>query len=130
MSDKVSSAARGFFILACVIALANCSWFAPAPRQFTVYFQNDSATPTPEAQQVLNQVTQAAKDSHPHRIVVEGQADGATPRDSELALKRAKAVVDALVASGIDASKVNLKDTAALNSTPGVAGHKVLVWME
>ncbi len=104
-----------------------CAWLAPAPREFVVFFQADSATLTPEAAPIVTQIAAAAKTSHAGSITIEGDADGATERDATLAIERSKAVANALLAAGVDATKVDVKDTAALTGTPGVASHKVRV---
>ena len=112
-------------MVAIAMALAGC--VSNQPREFTVFFETDDAAMTPEAQKVVVQIAAAARDAHPAKIVVEGQADGGTTHDAALADGRADTVLHALADAGVDANSINKKPSAPLPGTVGVAAHKVKV---
>lgn len=112
---------------AVLIALVGCVSHPTTPREFTVFFQTGDATATPGAQAVVTRIAKAARETRPSRIVIEGQADGGTARDANLADERADTVLHALVSAGIDASRLDKRPSAPLPGTTGVAAHKVKV---
>jgi outer membrane protein OmpA-like peptidoglycan-associated protein len=118
---------RRVAILLIFIGLAACE--APKPgavRQFVVFFRTNEAALSPEAKLVVDQIAQTARDRHPAKIAIEGRADGTTPRDQELADKRAAAVSKALTEGGIDANLIEQHASTVTNET-GVAAHQVVV---
>ncbi len=85
---------------------------APAPaaaRTFYIYFDWDSATLTPEANQVVDQAAAAIKANASARIVVVGHADlsGPTSYNQRLSLRRADAVRTALVQRGVPTGQIS-----------------------
>jgi len=122
---------RRSFFFAILVLLAACTTQPPVARQFDVFFQVNSSKLTPEGQQIVDAIAAAARDGHPSSVVVEGQANGATPRDAQLADQRATVVSAALKAAGVDPSKINQHAALVLPAVadPGtqVATHKVTV---
>lgn len=116
---------------AALALLAACTTQPPVARQFTVFFQVNESKLTPEGQQIVDAIAAAVRDGHPSAIEVEGQADGATPRDAQLADQRATVVAAALKGAGVDQSKINqhaaLVLPAVSDAATHVAAHKVTV---
>ena len=111
--------------------LAACATKPPPPKQFDVFFGVGSARLTPEAQQVVNTAVVAIRDTKPSSILVEGEADGASPKDAQLADQRATTVTNALKAAGVDPAKIAQHAALALpaNTDPAthISTHKVTV---
>ena len=84
---------------------------APSPREFRVYFEFDRSALLPEAQQILSQVIALAKQQPGLRIVLVGKADlaGSDSYNLRLSKRRAEAVRDALVRSGIAAARIDTR---------------------
>jgi outer membrane protein OmpA-like peptidoglycan-associated protein len=78
---------------------------------------------TPEGQQVVDTIVAAIRGTKPSSIVVEGEADGASPRDAQLADQRATTVAAALKAAGVDQSKIAQHAALALPAQQDVATH-------
>ncbi|HLJ20923.1 MAG TPA: OmpA family protein [Stellaceae bacterium] len=118
-----------------LVLLAGCtaspSPAPPQPKQFDIFFTVGSAKLTPDGQQVVDAIAAAARDSKPSSITVEGEADGTSPRDAQLADQRATVVTTALKASGVDPAKIAQHAALALPAqtdlTTHVATHKVTV---
>jgi outer membrane protein OmpA-like peptidoglycan-associated protein len=111
-------------------ALAGCAAHLTEPRNYLVYFINDTATLTDEAKQVVVTIAAAQGDLHPARITIEGRADGGTPHDATLADERAHVVTRALVAAGIDPALIAIEPSAPAPGITGVAAHQVVVRFE
>ena len=115
---------RRIFLLVSLILLGACSTTPPPPpKQFDVFFQVNSAKLTPEAQQVVDTIVAMIRDTKPSSIVVEGEADGTTPRDAQLADQRASTVAGALKAAGVDQSKIAQHAALALPAQQDLATH-------
>jgi len=93
-------------LLLFTVLLVACTAKPPPPKQFDVFFQVGSARLTTEGQQVVDTVVAAIRTTNPSSILVEGEADGASPKDAQLADQRATAVVSALKTAGVDQSKI------------------------
>jgi len=103
---------RPIAIVAVTAALAfgSCGAASAAPEQsrvFGVYFTSGSATLTPEAQQVIHAVADAAQRHERSDLVI----DGIAHRDngSALASRRAAAVASALRRAGVAETMVSLR---------------------
>jgi flagellar motor protein MotB len=122
---------RRIVLLAFLGLLAACATKPPPPKQFDVFFQVNSAKLTPEGQQVVDIIVAAIQDTKPSSVVVEGEADGVTPRDAQLADQRATTVVIALKAAGVDQSKIAQHAALALpaqqDPATRISTHKVMV---
>ena len=122
---------RRIVLLMFLVLLGACATTPPPPRQFDVFFQVNSAKLTPEGQQIVDQIVAAIRDTQPSSVVVEGEANGATPRDAQLADQRAATVAGALKAAGIDQSKIVQHAALAVPAVPDAATnastHKVTV---
>jgi OOP family OmpA-OmpF porin len=81
-----------------------------APETFIVYFAFDSTEMTAASKRVLDNAMRAAKKMDAKDLAVTGHADRAGPEEYNLglSLRRASAVLDALVARGADPAKVSL----------------------
>jgi len=114
----------GIIAVAGLLALAGC---ASEPQKYLVFFQTDATVLTPEAQAVVAQIAQRNAAEHPARIIVEGQADGATSDETALADTRAARVATALSAAGVDAARIERRPGVPPQGAGGVAARKVLV---
>jgi hypothetical protein len=113
---------RRIVVFAFILLLGACAT-QPQPKQFDVFFQVNSAKLTPEGQQVVDTIVASIRDTKPSSIVVEGEADGASPRDAQLADQRASTVVAALKAAGVDQSKIAQHAALALPAQQDVGTH-------
>jgi outer membrane protein OmpA-like peptidoglycan-associated protein len=79
-----------------------------------VYFDVGKADPPPDLMLLLGPAVRAARASPGSRLVVSGyhDASGDAAANAELARRRAVSVRDALVAAGVDASRVELAKPA------------------
>lgn len=86
----------------------------PAPayeaKQFIVYFPFDQYVITPEAQAVISDAANYAKGGNATRVVVVGHTDssGSPAYNVRLSERRAKAVADALVGSGVNQTTLSV----------------------
>jgi flagellar motor protein MotB len=111
-------------VMVALLLVAGC---ASEPKTYPVFFSRDAAEITPEAQSVIAQIAQRSAEQHPAHIIVEGQADGATPQDTALAETRAGRVAEALTAAGIDPARIERHPGMPEPGASGVAARKVLV---
>ena len=111
-------------VMAMLLLVAGC---ASEPKTYPVFFSQDAAVITPEAQAVIVQIAQRSAEQHPAHIVVEGQADGATPQETALAEARAARVAQALTSAGIDPARIERHPGTPEPGASGVAARKVLV---
>jgi outer membrane protein OmpA-like peptidoglycan-associated protein len=117
-----------FFALIMLTALAACTGSTlDQPRSYLVYFDNDSATITPDGQRIIGTIVTGIKDSAPSKVVVAGRADGSTAHDATLANQRAAVVMQALTQQGVPAKKVEKEAGAPPSGVNGVAAHQVAV---
>jgi outer membrane protein OmpA-like peptidoglycan-associated protein len=117
---------KSLVVAVLLVALAACAPMS-GPRQLDVFFMTNEASLTPDGQKVVTEIAKLAREGKPSRIIVEGQADGGAPSDAALADKRAGAVIDALVAAGVDAGRITKVAAPAPQGVTGVAAHKVAV---
>ena len=110
-------------LLVILILCAACATSPPPPKQFDVFFQVNSAKLTPEGQQVVDSIVVAIRDTKPASVVIEGEADGASPRDAQLADQRAATVAAALKMAGVDPSKIVQHAALVLPAQQDVATH-------
>jgi len=92
-----------------VVAIAGCTMLKPAakpqmPQTFLLFFHASSADLTPEAQAIVDQAAEKAKQLKPSTIAIAGYAYNlGDPKDNErMAARRVDAVEKAMVADGID----------------------------
>lgn len=83
---------------------------APMTRNFMVFFDFDKSTLTPDAQQVLKNVAQAARGGNVTAVKVTGHADraGSDAYNQKLSMRRAEAVREYLVGLGLSAGQVGI----------------------
>jgi outer membrane protein OmpA-like peptidoglycan-associated protein len=115
------------FAVIMLTALAACGSTLNQPRSYLVYFDNDSATLTPDGQRIVGTIVTGIKDNAPSKVVVAGRADGSTAHDATLADQRAVAVMQALTQQGVPASKLEKEADAPPSGINGVAAHQVVV---
>lgn len=104
-------------------ALAPAAPVATGPTDFLVFFDFDSDTLTPEAQAIVNQAAANAKNLNATRIIATGHTDtsGSAEYNMGLSLRRAEAVRNELVLSGIPEASIELVakgQTQPLIATP------------
>jgi outer membrane protein OmpA-like peptidoglycan-associated protein len=95
----------------------------PAPQSFTLYFRFDSDELTEESKALLPKILGTVKERSAPEVVVVGHTDtmGTPAANFALGLKRAAAVRELLVASGLDAAIVeatSLGESFPLVRTP------------
>lgn len=83
---------------------------APVTRNFTVFFDWDSAQLTPDAQEVLKNVVENARQGNVTAIEVIGHADTSGPADynQRLSVRRAEAVREYLIAQGMTGGQIDI----------------------
>jgi hypothetical protein len=98
------------FILAATLAAA--AFGTPALAAGTigneVFFSFDSSVVKPGADSTLDHVVKVAHETPDTRIVLDAHCDpiGTGPYNTGLAIRRAEAVRDALIAKGVDSSRI------------------------
>jgi hypothetical protein len=115
---------KAFAALALMVALAGCASNLPS---YPVFFNPDATALTPDAQRVVVEIAHRSAAEHPSKIIVEGQADGATSQETVLAEARAGRVADALAAAGIDPARIERRPGVPAATDSGVSARKVLV---
>lgn len=82
---------------------------------YGIYFDFASATVRPESRQALDDILAFHKRSTTQKLIIEGHTDniGSDQANRELSLRRAQAVIDALVKSGGDAKRFSAKGYGA-----------------
>lgn len=129
---RVARGPGGWLALAAFGALASCA--TPRPpipaQQFDVFFVKDETTLTPEGQEVVQKIAKTARTVHPGRVTVEGQADGGTAHDAEVAHERGQHVAAALIAAGLAPAMVQQVPGAPPPNADGIAAHKVVVRLD
>jgi outer membrane protein OmpA-like peptidoglycan-associated protein len=116
------------------------NWGCPAYKKLVIqrdklqlkeklYFAWDQAVLQDESFPVLDEVVQALKDNKGFRVQVEGHAssDGAYDHNQALSAKRAEAVLDYLVARGIDRGRLFAKgfgSSIPLDTNATIAGRE------
>jgi outer membrane protein OmpA-like peptidoglycan-associated protein len=108
-----------------VLALLACA--AAEPRRYVVIFGTDESSLSPAAQQLVAEISAAARDQHPAKIAVAGYGDGSTAHDAVLADRRAAAVIRALAGAGIDASIIERRPAVPADQATGIPVHKATV---
>jgi len=109
-----------------VLILAGCASEPPAePSRFLIFFRADEATLTADAREIVATIGTAWRQRHPAKVVVAGNADGATAHDATLADERAATVVRALVEAGIDANAIEKEPSAPPPGRTGYGAHQV-----
>ncbi|HXP32007.1 MAG TPA: OmpA family protein [Stellaceae bacterium] len=118
---------RRVAILLALLLAAQCASEPAGPHRSTVFFETDDAAITPEGQQVVAQIAAEALRLNPSKIIVEGRADGGTPHDATLADQRAAAVMRALTAAGIDATRIEKRPSVPPPGWGGIAAHQAVI---
>jgi hypothetical protein len=113
---------RAALVLMLAVVLSNCSVFQQKPGQdfFGVFFVPGTTELSPDAQAIVRQAAQSAKDIHAARIDVALPPDA--PGGADLTEGRFTAIQNILSASGIGAGvlqRASLSDAAA--KLPGAA---------
>lgn len=80
----------------------------PMVRDYTVYFELGSATLSPEARQIVQQAAASARQGQATHVAVTGHTDtvGTAKYNMGLSERRAVAVRDALIATGVPADEI------------------------
>ena len=103
-------AAAVLAVTGCARTATKCEAFKEVFKQNQAYFATNKADLTPETKQVLDKQAQWLKSNPEKKIIVKGYADprGAAEHNMRLGQKRAQAVKDYLVQSGVDANRVSV----------------------
>ncbi len=83
----------------------------PVPGPFMVFFEFDKSDLTADAQSIIERAATVYKDYGVARISASGHADrsGSDQYNQALAIRRAEAVRDALIAEGVPAGRINIR---------------------
>lgn len=103
------SSRRLLLALASLVAMAAC---APSPKQggaYEIFFSNDSAELTQDAQKLISDAAKEAETRKARSVTIDGFASTQGPRDTHEALsaKRAEVVAKALEANGVPATLIH-----------------------
>lgn len=100
-----------------------------APPKSVVFFTNDSVGIDGPAQRSIDEFAKDAMSAPTRRVLVEGYADPSSSpspaSNRQLSLARAQVVADALVARGVDRSRITLRPRSPGNTDPGVESRRV-----
>ena len=111
------------------IAMAGLAACAPQPpaNRFVVFYTNRSVELDQPARAVVRDAVAAAKSVPSAPVIVSGYADLAGSPDAaeRLSLRRAQAVADSMVASGIAANRMQLRPRGAEVGEPGLESRRV-----
>ncbi len=128
--------------IATVLALAGCAGTEPTadvprdfedvPRNYIVFFSEDSATLDEAARGVIAQAAQDSVQFQPMRVEVSGYSgDGpGSPVTSELAERRFSAVANALVAEGLNPSLIGRSELTSDPNLPDFAVDRIEIHFE
>ena len=110
-----------------LLGLSSCAMTQAAGPGYLVFFTHDSAELDPPAVTVIAQAAAAAKAAPSQPIEVRGYTDSAGNPNSDVLLsqRRAQRVSDALVADGIDPSRITRQGRGQTGEDPGVASRRV-----
>ena len=108
---------------------AACAPLAPvdAPPKSVLFFTAFSADLDAPARNVIAEFARDAKSAPNRPVLVEGYADsvGSAASNRTLSLLRAQVVADALVAQGIDRSRIVLRPRGPTTADPGIESRRV-----
>lgn len=120
--------AAGIFVVVLLAVLLSPLSGAPAkPPEFVILFGTGASRLTPEAQAIVKLVAERATAQQPASIAVAGYGDADAGDDTELADRRAEAVIHALVEAGIAPSRIRQVPRAPPAAATGIPVHKVTV---
>jgi outer membrane protein OmpA-like peptidoglycan-associated protein len=101
----------------------------PAFHQYVVFFRDGEAGLTPDGQQIVQRIADAAKQLHPGKIEVIGSNDGLATTRENVADARAAAVAHSLEQAGIKSTAI-ARAGSAKPAGAGIAAHQVIVRFE
>jgi outer membrane protein OmpA-like peptidoglycan-associated protein len=101
----------------------------PAFHQYVVFFRDGQAALTPDGNQIVQRIAEAAKQLHPGKIEVIGSNDGLAMTRENIADARAATVVQSLEQAGVKSTAIARAGSAQPAGT-GVAAHQVIVRFE
>jgi outer membrane protein OmpA-like peptidoglycan-associated protein len=119
---------RKFLTAVLLLGLPSCAMVAPASAPgYLVFFTEHSADIDPPAASVIAQAAAAAKASPGLPVQVRGYTDSAGNPSADVVLsqRRAQRVSDALVADGVDPSRITRQGRGQTGEDPGVASRRV-----
>lgn len=118
---------RSLLLGALVLGAAGCTRAVDAPPKSVVFFTNRSTALDAAANGSIDEFAHDAQSAPRRPVLVEGYADPTTsPEENRrLSLARTQAVADALVARGIDRSRISLQPRPPNGTDPGVDSRRV-----
>ena len=117
-------------LLVLLAILSACSLFG-GPK-YVVFFQERSAQLDQSAQGVIAQVAMQANNNPAAPIEVTGYTDssGSPPADVALSQRRAQAVADALIVSGVAPNRLVRRGQGQTGENPGLASRRVEITVD
>jgi outer membrane protein OmpA-like peptidoglycan-associated protein len=119
---------RKILTIFCLLSLASCAMVGPsAAPGYLVFFTEHSADIDPPAASVIARAAAAAKASPGLPVEVRGYTDSAGNPSADVLLsqRRAQRVSDALVADGVDPTRITRQGRGQTGEDPGVASRRV-----
>jgi outer membrane protein OmpA-like peptidoglycan-associated protein len=111
-----------------LLSLPSCTMMSGTTQPgYLVFFTHQSIAIDPPAANVIAQAAAAAKAAPGTPVVVKGYTDsvGNPSTDVVLSQRRAQAVSDALVADGVDPTRITRQGRGQTGEDPGVASRRV-----
>ena len=110
-----------------LLGSAGCTRAVDAPPKSVVFFTARSTVLDAAANGAIDEFAHDAQSAPRRPILVEGYADPTTSPDDnrKISLARTQAVADALVARGIDRSRISLNPRPPGGTDPGVDSRRV-----
>lgn len=113
--------------LSLLLLSSACALFEPSGPHYAVFFSERSAQLDRAARGVIAQAAERAREAPGVPVSVVGYTDSAGSPEADVVLsrERAQAVADALIADGVEASRLVRAGRGQTNEDPGVASRRV-----
>jgi outer membrane protein OmpA-like peptidoglycan-associated protein len=110
-----------------LLALTSCSLFQSQPSAYVVFFEERSAALDAPARKAIAEAATLAKDDPTAAVSLTGYTDsaGSPQADVVLSQQRAQAVADALVADGVERSRLIRQGRGQTGTEPGLMSRRV-----
>lgn len=99
-------------------------------QEFVIIFGTAAARLTPEAREIVGLIARRARAEHAAAIDIAGYGDSDAGDDADLADRRARAVIRALIKAGVAPDRIKKVPPAPPAAATGIPVHKVTATFE